>query len=343
MNSSVAQLERVSPRKLEKMKIVEELKQLLRSYAVVGICDLTGIRAKQLQEMRKAFRGQVVLKVAKNTLMKRAVDACKNEKPGLEKLEKHLTGSNIFVFANINPFKLQMLFDKNKVESAAAPGDIAQGDIVIPAGNTGIPPGPILSKFSQLKIPTKIQEGSIFVMKDTVVAREGDVISADLADILSRLGIKPIKVGLTLKVAYDDGVVIPGEQLKLDLDAYRSDLTAAVQNALNLAVNAPLFVPEAMPYLLQKAVISARNLAANACLLLPETIDSVLALAQAKALALSSILASRCPELGLAAPTASPTQPPAEKKPEAKEKPEEKEEEGEGEGESVEGLAALFG
>jgi len=184
-----------------KAQVIKELKELIESHPVFAIAELTGIRAKQLQEMRKKFRDTFKIKVAKNTLMKIALSQLSDKLPNIEKIFPYLTGSNAFIFTNINAFSLYSLLEKNKIPSFAAPGDIAQEDIVVPAGNTGITPGPILSKFSQLKIPTKIQEGSVWIAKDTVVAKAGDVISADLADLLMRLGIKPITVGLKVKVA----------------------------------------------------------------------------------------------------------------------------------------------
>jgi len=40
-----------------------------------------------------------------------------------------------------------------------------------------------------LKIQTKVQGNVIYVAKDTVVAKPGDKISADLASLLQKLGL----------------------------------------------------------------------------------------------------------------------------------------------------------
>ena len=53
------------------------------------------------------------------------------------------------MFTNLNPFKLNLTFDKNKIFLPAKGGDIAPNELVIPAGNTGINPGPVLSEFKE--------------------------------------------------------------------------------------------------------------------------------------------------------------------------------------------------
>ena len=63
------------------------------------------------------------------------------------------------MFTNINPFRLNLIFDKNKIFLPAKEGDIASGEIVINAGNTGINPGPVLSEFKEANVPTKIDPG----------------------------------------------------------------------------------------------------------------------------------------------------------------------------------------
>ena len=96
-------------------------------------------------------------------------------------------------------------------------------------------PGPVISELSDVGLPTKIESGSIWITRDTVVARKGEVISAKLASILSRLGIKPIKAGLTLKAAYEDGLIHPGEVLQINLEKTFEDLKEAAER-IRLAV-----------------------------------------------------------------------------------------------------------
>ncbi|MDH5806449.1 MAG: 50S ribosomal protein L10 [Candidatus Verstraetearchaeota archaeon] len=259
-----------------KKSIVEKLVTLFQNYSIFAIGNLHGMKAKHIQSIRKNFRGLFEVYVAKNTLIKKALEKIPKFNEHIEEISKYLTGQNILIFSNTNPFSLYLLLEKNKIPSEASPGDIATEDIIVPAGNTGLQPGPILSKFSAAKIPTKIQEGSVWIVKDTIVAKKGDVISADLADILKKLGLKPIMVGLKLKMAFD-GTVIPGEVLAIDLEKYKSEIKTAVEYAINLAFNIAYPTKEVLPLLISKAYMEAKAIATISALPIPDILkDSIL-------------------------------------------------------------------
>jgi len=270
---------------LQKARQVEEIKKLLSQYRVIGIASLEKVRAAQLQELKRKLEKEVVMKVFKNTLVKRAIEELGD--PKLKKLEEYLTGPNIFLFTNMNPFKLSILLEKNKVRAVAKAGDKASFDVVVPAGNTGLSPGPVISQFSTVGIPTRIESGSVWVNKDTLVCRKGEVISLQLANILSKLGIKAVEIGLSLKVVYDDGYIITEEDLTVDLDEIRKSIEEAHSYAFNLSINAAIPMPENMGLLLQKAHQEAYFLAINAAIPTKETIGDLLRKAHAEALALS--------------------------------------------------------
>lgn len=273
----------------QKAAEVEEIKELLKEYRVLGMASLQKVRAAQLQEMKKKLKGDASLRVIKNTLMQRAVAEFK-DKPDLEKLAPLLEGSNIFLFTDLNPFRLSLLLEKGRVRTTAKSGDVAATDVIVPAGNTGMPPGPIISQLGSVGLPTRIEAGSVWVNKNTLVAKKGDIIDARLASVLSKLGIKPVEVGLTLRVAYEDGLIITEKQLHLDIEGFRKNLMEAQFNALNLSLNTGYPTLENLPLLLQSAHQKAFNLALNASIPTKETIPHMLRKAHAEALSLNAKL-----------------------------------------------------
>jgi len=276
-----------------KIEAVNKLKELFEKYPTISIAEITGVSAPVLHEIRTKLRERGdIIKVVKNRLAERALKAVKG-KPALEKLTEYLKGPNAVILSTMNPFELKLFLDKNKVLREARAGDIAQNDIVIPAGNTNFPPGPILSVFGKLKIPVKIEEGSVWVVKDTLVAKRGDIISPELADLLKKLGIKPIEVGLKLKAAYVDGIILSAKELELDLEEYKRKITECYKDALILSVNLAFPVPESLPLILTKAHFESLSLAVNAALPVPEALTITLSLAQSKAKALLNALESK--------------------------------------------------
>lgn len=273
-----------------KAEEVEEIKSLIAQHDAVGVAGLEKVRAAQLQELRRKLKDSARLRVIKNTLIKRAI-AQSRGKPGIENLEDYVGGSNIYLFTNLSPFKLSLLLQKSRVKTTARAGDIAAYDVTVPAGNTGLPPGPIISQFSAVGIPTRIEAGSVWISRDTLVARKGEVMTARLASVLSKLGIKPVEIGLTLKAAYEDGLIIPEEQLLINLEETRRSLEEAHLYAFNLSLNTAYPLPENVAILLQMAQQEAFALAVNASIPNPDTISALITMAHSEMLSLSRRLA----------------------------------------------------
>lgn len=226
------------------------------------------------------------MRVIKNTLMKRAIENLK-EKPELKTLEKYLTGPNVFLFTNMNPFKLALLLEKGKVRMIAKAGDIASFDIVVPAGNTGQPPGPIISQLNAVGLPTRIEAGSVWITKDTLVARKGEVISERLASVLSKLGIKAVEAGLILKAACDEGLLIEGEQLIVNIEETRRQVENAYTEAFKLSLGIAYPTKENIQALLQIAYQEAYALSLGAAIPTKETIEDLIRKAHMEMLSLS--------------------------------------------------------
>ena len=338
MTASIA-LHKKRPIPKWKIEEVRRLKELLSKHEVIAIADIAGIGSSQIFEIRRKLQDMAVLRVSKNTLMKRAIDDIANLKPGIEKLKEFLTGQNIFIFTNINPFELSLFLERNKVAREARGGDIAPNDIVIPAGNTGFSPGPIISRFNQYKVPIRIEEGSVVVVKDTVVVKKGEVIPTDLADLLTRLNIKPIEVGLRVKALYYRGHILTTDDLLLNIDQYKEDLSRAYLDAVKLALGIAYPVKELIDVMLIDAHTKAIALAVSMVIPTKETITYIMARALAEANAIVNLIAPSHPELGF---KVAEREAVSEEEPEKREEEEEKEEESTEEG-LAEGLASLFG
>jgi large subunit ribosomal protein L10 len=254
---------------------VKEITDVISQYNTIAIASLEKVRAVQLQKLRKKLESSAYMRVIKNSLITRAVSKT-TDKTGIEKLQKHLTGPNLYLFTNLNPFKLVLLLEKSKVKTTAKAGDLAAFDVVVPAGTTGLAPGPIISQFTAVGIRTRIESGSVYVNKDTVVVKEGEPINAQLASLLSKLGIKPVEAGLSLRLVFDDGIILNEEDLTIDIDAFKKDIEDAHQFAFNLSLKAAIVLPENITYLIKLAHQNAYSLALNAGVINKETVKDLI-------------------------------------------------------------------
>jgi len=276
----------------QKAKEVEQIGTLIQQYKAFGVANLQKVRAAQLQELKKKLKDNVYMKVIKNTITKRALTQIK-DKQGIEKLEPHLTGSNVVLLTNLNPFKLALLLERSKVKITAKSGDVAAIDVIVPAGNTGMPPGPIISQLGSVGLPTRIESGSVWINKDTQVAKKGDVITERLASVLSKLGVKPVEAGLSIKAMYDDGMILTEDQLHVDVEGVMKNIETAHAYAFNLSITAAYPTPEVTPLLIQKAHSDAFKLAIHSSIITRETVKDLLRKAYYEMSSLSGAIAKK--------------------------------------------------
>jgi len=277
----------------KKRMLYQELQELPGKFDVIALSKMSKVRAAQLMTIRKKFRNDIKIRVIKNRVAQRSFQKL-NNLHGLDYLSKELEGQCALLFTNISPFKLNLIFDKNKVFLPAKGGDIATKDITIPAGNTGISPGPVLSEFKEANVLTKIDQGTIWVSKDTVVTRSGSVISQKLASLMSKLNIKPIEAGISISLAIAEGMVLKENDLKINLAEFHDELTRSFHAAISLAVEASYPNTETIAYSLKKANQNAMTLATESGYLSPDTVQLILAKANAN----SQIIANQVKKKG---------------------------------------------
>ena len=274
---------------VQKTHEVDEVKKLVQAHNALGVASLQKVRAAQLQEMKKKLKDVARVQVIKNTLMRRALTDLK-DRPNMEKLESFLSGSNIYLFTNLNPFKLALMLEKGRVTTTAKAGDVAAMDVIVPAGNTGLPPGPVISQLGSVGLPTRIEAGSVWVSRDTLVAKKGDIIDVRLAGVLSKLGIKSVEVGLIIKAIYENGLVFTENQLLINVESFKESVIEAHANALNLSLNAGYPMSENISLLIQMAHRKAFNLALNAAIPTSETIGDLLRKAHMEGMSINAKL-----------------------------------------------------
>lgn len=264
----------------KKRLLYQELQELPGTYDVIALSKMSKVRATQLMTIRKKFRNEIKIRVIKNRVAQRAFEKLSSP-PGLDYLSKELEGQCALLFTNISPFKLNLIFDKNKVFLPAKGGDIATKDIVIPAGNTGISPGPVLSEFKEANVSTKIDQGTIWVGKDTAVVRSGSIISQKLASLMSKLNIKPVEAGISISLAIAEGLVLKENDLRINLAEYREELTRSFHEAVSLAIETSYPTAETITHLLVRAYQNAMALATDSGYVSPDSVQFVLVRANA--------------------------------------------------------------
>ena len=270
----------------KKAQMYQQMQELPKKYSVTALVRMEKVRASQLLPLRKKLLGEVEIVSIKDKIAKKAFE--KLDVPGAEKMKEMLTGQCVFMFTNMSPFKLNVLLGKNKVFLAARGGNIASIDVVVPPKNTGIAPGPMLTEFKDNKIPTKIDQGTIWILKETTPVKKGEVISTKLAALLGKLDIKPIEARIVLNSALSESILFSEEELTVDVDAFRDKIAQANQDALALSTEIAYVTEDNIAQILAKASQAGISLSVEAAYVTDETKEQILQKAHSQAKGVAS-------------------------------------------------------
>lgn len=338
---------------------VTELEKIIADKPVIGIVNVKGIPGPQIQRMRQSLYGKAILRISKIKLMMIAFEELESKKDGIIDLIQSLDGQVALIATDMNPFKLFRVLEESKRPAPVKGGESSPSDIEIRAGETAFKPGPIVGDLQRVGIPAAIEQGKVVIKADKLVVKEGETISKDLAQMLTRLEIYPLTVGLDLQSVFEEGVIYVKDDLDIDPQQFLDKMHSGISGALNLAFNINYTTATTIIPLLQTAHGQAMNLMLNSNLITPETITFMLSkgtsqmlnlVAQVSPEALDDELKERLgsvPAGGVEAAAApeSPSEPKAaedEKKDSKKKKKKESEEAEVSEEEAAAGLSQMF-
>ncbi|MBN4046295.1 50S ribosomal protein L10 [Nitrosarchaeum koreense] len=269
-----------------KTQMYQQIQELPKKYKVFAIIKMRKVRSTQILPLRKTLKGEVEFVSVKDKIAIKALESL--DIPGIKDMVGELKGQLMFMFTNMSPFKLNVLLAKNKIMMAARGGDIASVDIVVAAKNTGIAPGPMLTEFKEAGIPTKIDQGTIWIANDSTPVKKGEAINEKLAGLLGKLDIKPVEAGITLSSALEAGVKYSEEEMIIDVEKIRNQFAQAHQEAISLSIEAAYITADNVSQILSKAAQSARSVSVESGFMTDETKEQILQKADAQAKGLAS-------------------------------------------------------
>ncbi len=244
-----------------KLEEVERLKSILEKYKVIAIADMTNMPSVQLQKLRSNLKQSVLITMSKASLITKALDDYKGKIKGIEHLGENIRGMPALLFTNESPFKLASKLKKSKSSAPAKAGQSAPNDIVVPAGPTAFAPGPLMGELGQIGVKATVMEGKIAIKEDTLVLKEGQLISGLVANLLTRLGIEPMEIGINLIAALENGIIYTKDILNVDEKEYANKVKVACQSAFNLAFNTAYPTKGNINLLIKKAFLDSNGLA----------------------------------------------------------------------------------
>lgn len=268
-----------------KLEFVKELAGKLKSAKTLCIADIGRLPSKQMQAVRRGLRGKADVLMVKRALLKRAL-----EEADLNEMIEHIAQSPVIIIGEEDAFSVFRILKNSRSPAQAKPGMVADEDILVKKGGTGLPPGPVIGDLQSAGIPAKIEKGQIVVIKNHVITKAGEKITPKVATALVKLDLKPFMLGLETTAILEGGIIFKRDVLDVDIDAIVSQMGQASSNAFSLAYTTGYPVKEALEMRLRDAFGEVMSLALNTDWISKETIKEILSKASAHALSLNNTI-----------------------------------------------------
>lgn len=241
-----------------KVKLVSELAEAMKKSKTILIASTKSLPSSQFHDIKKKLRGKADIKVAKKSAVLRAIDATKKE--SLQNLKEQIGADVALFFSELDAFELSGLLADSQSPTKARPGDIAPEDISIEPGPTDLVPGPAISELSSVGLKVAVEGGKLAIKQGAVVAHKGDPIKDNVAAVLAKLGITPMKVGFEPIAAYDSKSNKIYVGIKIDKKATYEQLKECIAKALGFAINIKYVTDKTVGYFIAKAGIEEKGI-----------------------------------------------------------------------------------
>jgi len=294
---------KVSPRNKE---FADKIRKYASDYSIVGVVDVQGLPAPQFQRIRASLKSTAQVLIVKKNLIELVFNELNKTHEGIADLIPKLSGIVGLVFTNDNPFTLYKFVKKNKSSAPAKAGQTAPNEIIVPAGPTSFAPGPIIGELGALKIKAGINAGKVEIKEDSVVAKEGDLITDALAGVLTRLGIEPMEVGLNIKAIFEAGTLYERSVLDVDEDAILNDIKDEAARCAALAYGIKYVTKDNIKTFVSEAARDTLGLGVGIAYPAAETIKQLVSKANAQMSGVGNVLPEDIRPAGLAVATAAP-------------------------------------
>jgi len=265
----------------QKIQTVKEVGALVEEYPVVGILNMHKLPGRQLHFIKEKMKGKAKIKMLKKKLLEKVLKEAKRQ--GVKDLESYFREQPALLFSRSNPFELARLLSGAKSKAPAKTGDIAPYDIMIPAGPTPLPAGPAIGELQKVGLTVGVEAGKVAVKKDAVIVKEGQPIRKEVADVLSKLAIEPMEIGLDLLAVWDNGTIYEKSILFVPQEKYLEDLKAGFVYGLNLSVKINYYTKDNIKVFLGKNYQEGISLAVKTGYITKESLPHILAKAHAEA------------------------------------------------------------
>lgn len=259
-----------SEKRIKKEKFFQRVYNIFDKYSRALLVQCDNISARQIHACRKELRdNDSLMLMGKNTLIKAALAKriTQPEKgeddyeervktwtplPKMEPLMKLLKGNLGIIFTNHDLTDMKDIIDRHAREAPAKVGSIAQADVWIRAGPTGLDPKQT-GFFQSLQIPTKIVKTQIEISGDKQIIFAGDRVGSNEAALLQKLLINPFSYSLKVAHVFDNGNVYGPGVLEITPASIAASYKRVLANVASVSLEIGIPTKASAPHSVMRA------------------------------------------------------------------------------------------
>ena len=239
-----------------KIQRVATLVKAMEAHKTLLLATTRKLPSSQFHAIKKQLRGKAAICVAKKSLILRAIAASKDT--SLQQIEQHVGADMALFFSDLDPFTLSGLLADSQSPSKARAGDIAPEDIHVEPGPTDLVPGPAISELSGVGLKVAVEGGKLAIKQPATIAKAGEAIKENVASVMAKLGILPLKVGFEPVAAYDAVAHKVYVGIRMDKKGTLASLREAIGKGRGFALAVKYVSKDTVPYFIGKAGLEAQ-------------------------------------------------------------------------------------
>ena len=204
--AKVVHLTQTRPRGRErKSDLIASVQDALDEYRHIVVIKLPHSRSGPLKHVRAEFKKDGRIFFGKNKVVMVALGRSKEEAYGknLDKVCRYLVGPVALLCTNRDLNETLSFLESFDPREPAVSGTIASRKVELEAGDLPGIPANELDYLRRLKVPVRINKGTLFLERPYVVCEEGDELNSEQCRILKTFGMKLGRFEMEISASYD--------------------------------------------------------------------------------------------------------------------------------------------
>ena len=221
----VVSLSKVKPKgSTAKEKLMNSIREAITEYRHAIVFSISNARSTQLKDLRQTLPDTRFF-MGKNRIMNLALgqDEESEARDGLHLVSKHITRGAGLLLTNHDAEEIINTLQAFEAPNFARSGFAATSQFELPEGILEDQPFSMETQLRKLGLPTKLDNGKVYLEQDTVVCKKGQILTPEQCKILELFGVEMAVMRIHVKAHLDMEAGEFQEYQELDISGEAED------------------------------------------------------------------------------------------------------------------------